>query len=165
MTWTAPTFVASMKAALVADPVLQAMTPEVKVFTYWPSTEDRSTDAIILHRVRPGRLASAAMGNENRSKDDLYTVEAQVEVLRPGAGEDVANEANSRLVAIFDRVLFVANERPTAGPGTQTLLVTVGDEDYAQFPSTVGVSTPTPVRVAVLAFGIEVRVRVQVAAS
>lgn len=165
MTWTAPAFVAQMKADLDADPILSALVPTLKVFTYWPSTEDRSTDAIILHRVRPGALESAAIGDENRSKDDIYTVEGQVEVLRAGAGEDVAAEVNNRVVEIFDRLLFVANERPSAGPGTQTIRVRVGDMDYAQFPTTSGVQNPTPVRVAVLAFGVEVRVRVKVAPS
>lgn len=165
MTWSAPTFVKSMQAALLADPGIQAMQPAVRVFTYWPSTEDRSTDAIILHRIRPGRLESAAMGDDNRRKDDFYTVEGQIEVLRAGAGEDVADEAAARVVEIFDRLLLVANERPSSGVGAQTLVVTVGDQDYAQFPSTVWVQNPTPVRVAVLAFGVEVRARVSVAAS
>lgn len=163
VSWTAPAFLTSFKTALVADPVIAARTdPTVKVLTYWPGPEDRQTDAVILYRVRPGQLATATMGDDNRRKDDLFTVEGQIEVLRPGAGEDIAGLAATALVEIFDRVLFVANQRPSVGVGTQTLSVTVGDMDYSQFPTTVGT---TPVRVAVVSFGIEVRVRVSVPAS
>lgn len=163
MTWTGPQFLSAFKAALVADAVIVARNPAVKVLTYWPAPEDRSTDAVLLYRIRPGRLESAAIGDENRSKDDYYTVESQVEVLRPGAGEAVATEAAEAVTTIFDRVMKVANDRPAVG--NQTLAVTVGDMDFAQFPTTVGKETPTPVRVAVLAFGIEVRSRVSIPAS
>lgn len=158
MTWTGPAFKKLFKVQLVADSAFAALTPEVSVFTYWPGKDERTTDAVLLYAIRPGRLESAAVGDDNRSKDDIYTVLGQVEVIRPGAGEVEANAAADAAAAIFDRVIAVANTRPQVG--NQTLNVTIGDEELSEFPGTVGDNTP--VRVCVLAFGIEVVARVSV---
>ncbi len=161
MSWTGPEFKKLFKTQLVADLAAQvpAFDPAVTVFSYWPGKDERVTDAVILYRIRPGRLDSAAFGDENRSKDDIYTLLGQVEVLRPGAGEVEANAAADAAAAIFDRMLTVANKRPQVG--NQTLNVTVGDIDLGEFPATVGDNTP--VRMAVIAFGIEVVARVSIA--
>lgn len=158
MTWTGPAFKKLFKVQLVADAAFAAIDPPVSVFTYWPGKDERTTDAVLLYAIRPGRLDSAAIGDDNRSKDDIYTVLGQVEVIRPAAGEQVANDAADAASVIFDRVVAVANTRPQVG--NQTLNVTVGDIELSEFPGTVGDNTP--VRVCVLGFGIEVVARVSV---
>lgn len=116
-TWTAALYLKALRDNLKARPGLSG----VLVYGAPIGANDRINEAIAFIDIDTVE-ASAALGNRSREED--YTIEGVIEVNQPGAGDDIADAARDRAVAILAEIEAEVRERPDAGvnpPGQQII--------------------------------------------
>jgi hypothetical protein len=150
--WTAFDFkrqlVDQVSAVLSVDP------PEVRLLTYFPSPEEPLTDAIILGHSINDDLEAVALGNQRF--DEAVNLECQVRVVRPGAGEEPAREAEDRAALLLSLVDTQLRTDPPS-VGNQTLRAEVDSRDAALFAWQSG--DGVAVRACIVDFVVSYRAR------
>lgn len=152
--WTAFAFkrqlVEQVEAVLSVDP------PEVRLLTYFPSPDDLLTDTIIVGHTASDDKEQVTMAGTSSRHDETVNVECQVRVVRPGAGEKPAREAEDRAAKLLS---VVDTQLRTSAPavGSQTLSARVATRDAVLFASQA--SDGTPLRVCLIDFVVTYRAR------
>ena len=151
-TWTAPTFVDTLKARLEARAGLAG----VQVNSA-PMGDSTKPEAITFHAIE-GEQEFRTLGRGPNTKDDSYTVWATVWINKPGQNEAVAKSARDRADAILgeveDELRLAATETAlNAALGGQLHHLNLANIDLEQTANAEG-------RVAQVTFRISVRVRI-----
>lgn len=159
---SAPEFLDLLKIQLEARADLLALDPVPTVFTAWPTVDFSITDSIITGYLVTAPREPAAVGR-NRV-DETVGIDAQVRVMRAGAGEKIVKVARDRatlIVAAVDNELRT-NHPELAGANDDVLWSRIADYELAQFPDPAGSDPPVPLRICVLTFTILYVARVDV---
>lgn len=109
MSWTAPAMLLAIKDVLDEWPDLT----DVAVTTY-PLSKPKAFESVMFFSA-PGDQRWSALGNQ--SKEDSYTLEGMVEVIRKGAGEDPAVSAMERARDIISAVEDALRDCASSGLG------------------------------------------------
>lgn len=150
-TWTAPSFKRQLAANIRLISGLNTTgQPEVRVTTYAVSLQESLTDIIVIGSEATDDNEQVILNAAARPHDEVVTLACGIRVIRPGAGEEVAQSAEDRLIALL---AHVTDEVHTNAPdvGRQTLGATVTGRRLETYPTDVG---GTPVRVAEVEFQI-----------
>ncbi len=112
--WPLPDFLDAFKAQLEAVQGLAG----VAVHTCPPGADTDTSDRVILAVDDiTGSTPWAAQGQLRRK--DTFAVPCQIEVVRPGAGEDVAAACRDRVQTIFQLLLEQLKTLPAVGDQTE----------------------------------------------
>ncbi|MFP5330927.1 MAG: hypothetical protein ACLGHX_00975 [Acidimicrobiia bacterium] len=152
--WTAPEFMDELATAVAARSGITALTPKVRVLTYWPSADESITDALILYAAED-TAEHTVMNPSTKPQDEEVNVEGEIRVARAGAGSTVAKACRDRAMTILNELDAQLRTAPPA-VGQQTLRARLAGRRMDQFPSESG---NAPVRVCLVNFTISYRAR------
>lgn len=98
--WTAFPFKRALATAVAGRAGITALDPAPRILTYFPSEDEPVTDSIIIgHTSTDAGSDRAHVGGPRY--DETVDVECQIRVVRPGAGETPAQEAEDRAEALL----------------------------------------------------------------
>lgn len=98
--WTAFPFKRALATQVAARAGITGLEPDVRVLTYFPSEDEPLTDSIIIgHTSTDAGSDRAHVGGPRH--DETVDVECQIRVVRPGAGDTPAQEAEDRAEALL----------------------------------------------------------------
>lgn len=115
--WTAFPYKRALATKVAALEDVTSLTPKPRVLTYFPSPDEPLTDSIIIgHTSSDGGTRRAHAGGPRF--DEQVDVECQIRVVRPGAGQEAADQAEDRaeaLLALLDAVIRNKDTAPKVG--------------------------------------------------
>ena len=130
--WSVPEYVDNLKAALEANADLLALpAPAVRVRAFWPTIELSVTDQIILGYAGRGTFDPEALGRLRF--DEVAEVDAQIQIMRAGAGDADAKVVRDRGKAVFDVVFDQVRNGITDPAAGQIIQARVTDYEFAEF--------------------------------
>lgn len=142
-----------LATAVGARAGITALTPKVRVLTYWPSADESITDALIFYAAEDTANHDVMNPVTKPQREDV-TIEGEIRVARSGAGETVAKACRDRAVTILTELDTQLRSTPPA-VGNQTLNARLASRRMDQFPSESG----SPVRVCLVNFTVSYSAR------
>lgn len=152
--WTAPEFMDELASAVGGRAGITALTPKVRVLTYWPSADESITDALIFYAAEDTASHDVINPATKPQREDV-TIEGEIRVARAGAGGTVAKACRDRAVTILNELDDQLRDSKPA-VGQQTLRAVLSSRRMDQFPSE---SNNAAVRVCLVNFTISYSAR------
>ena len=100
--WTAHPFKRALASAVAARAAIIALTPTVKVITYFPGADEPFADTIIVGYDLRDTVEKVTLGGQTHEED--VDVLCEIRVIRPGGGQTVATAVEDRAALILAEV-------------------------------------------------------------
>jgi len=155
--WTAFDFKNSLVTKTIAAiaAAMPAYDPVPKVVSYFPSPDEDNGDSVAIGWNMTDDTERIALGEQQR-QDEFVIVSCRVNVTRPGAGETIAQAAETRAALLMGEVDNVIRTDPPS-VGDQTFRSKLTNRNSVSMAWFVGEGVPA--RRCVIEFDIEYRAR------
>lgn len=153
-TWTFPSFVDQLAAAIDLLPVIDAMDPRPAIRVALPSAAEDISDMIVFGYEASDEKEKVVLGST--TQDEEVTITCLARAIRYGSGDVVGKAARDRVVAYVAIVDDYLRETGVE-VGVQMLRQMITTREFALLPGMVGEDQPA--MFAAIVFDIDYRAR------